>query len=111
MDWKERAACKNKNTNLFYPEDNRRLKQIRAAKDICETCPVSTNCFWEGIAISSEEGIWGGQLPEERAKILTLLNIQRRFLVDLPTPEQMAQILVRGSPQAKKYLQRLERDY
>lgn len=70
-DWRERALCKGKDTNIFYPEINAKggKRQIADVKAICKICPVSSDCLTFAINNDEQFGIWGGLLPKERAKI------------------------------------------
>ena len=42
MDWRSKAACLDKDPELFFPVGNTgpALLQIEEAKAICRTCPV-----------------------------------------------------------------------
>lgn len=57
--WKESAACKNYDVNLFFDkyEENESLRP--AIEKICSECPVAKVCFAVGVS-QKEYGIWGG---------------------------------------------------
>ncbi|KFI49945.1 WhiB family transcriptional regulator [Bifidobacterium biavatii] len=61
-DWWTKAACQGEDTEIFFPQTP---AQERAAKAICNTCPVKTQCGHYaathtiyGYPIT---GIWGGK--------------------------------------------------
>lgn len=66
--WIEKAACKG-SSHLFYSDFSerpaRRLKREKAAKSICQACPVIQECRRYAHA-NPEYGIWGGETEEER---------------------------------------------
>ena len=59
QEWKDKAACFEYDTNLFfdkYEED----ESLRPAIDkLCSGCSVRTQCFAVGIS-QKEWGVWGG---------------------------------------------------
>jgi len=67
-----RAACKGMDAELFMPLRGENLK-IRAAKQICNFCPVKSECAEYGLQISTlydTHGIFGGLTRSERELIL-----------------------------------------
>lgn len=66
-NWRESAACKGMDVNLFFPEaGGDGVNTAKAAKKICTTCPVSEPCLAYGLAISDRAGIFGGLTPRQR---------------------------------------------
>jgi WhiB family redox-sensing transcriptional regulator len=59
--WEREAACRRAGvaTELFFSED---LSEIAAAKRICATCPVMSDCLEQAIRNEEPWGVWGGQL-------------------------------------------------
>jgi hypothetical protein len=57
--WKEDAACKGMDTNVFFDvyEENEEVRP--AVEDICFNCPVMRQCFAVGIS-QKQTGVWGG---------------------------------------------------
>jgi len=47
MDWRNRAACLDKDPELFFPVGNTgpALLQIEEAKSVCRRCPVVDTCL------------------------------------------------------------------
>jgi len=58
-NWKDRAACKDYDTNLFFDkyEENEALRP--AIEKVCSECPVARICFAQGVS-QKEYGVWGG---------------------------------------------------
>ena len=55
--WRAAAACKDYDTNLWFPE---RGKNAARAKLICRTCPVSAECVGYALDNHIGHGIFGG---------------------------------------------------
>jgi WhiB family redox-sensing transcriptional regulator len=55
--WYERAACLEKGGST------------RAAKRICQTCTVQTECLEYALANDERFGIWGGLSERERRRL------------------------------------------
>lgn len=67
MSWSERAACTPEDRSFFYPEGSPSVRavQTRAAKRICRTCPVASECL-EYSLVNEAYGTWGGLTEVER---------------------------------------------
>jgi WhiB family redox-sensing transcriptional regulator len=65
MTWQDMAACRNMDTNLFYPPYGKDIPEV--AKAICSGCPVKAQCRDFAIGNRDEHGIWGGMDSKERA--------------------------------------------
>jgi len=61
LAWKQHAACRGMDTNIFFPERGGNTKR---AKAICAKCPVRQEC--EDYADPEKFGIWGGLAEIER---------------------------------------------
>lgn len=61
--WRDLAACKGVNPDLFYPPKGG-TEHMNAAKSICMTCPVIIPCREYGIE-HEDIGIWGGWASKE----------------------------------------------
>jgi WhiB family redox-sensing transcriptional regulator len=59
LTWLDRIACAGLDPDIFFPE------RAEAAKVVCRTCPVASQCqeFRKG-----EAGVWGGQSDRDRRK-------------------------------------------
>lgn len=74
-NWRESAACKGMEVDLFFPEaGGDGVNTAKAAKRICSTCPVAAPCLDYGLATSDREGIYGGLTALQRRR---LKNTQR----------------------------------
>ena len=67
MFWYQKAACKGKETKLFFSSDDektgtRRKREVEAKK-VCADCTVIQECLEAG---QLEDGIWGGLTRAER---------------------------------------------
>lgn len=69
--WRDDAACRNTNPDLFFPEAGAN-EDGRAAKAICAVCPVIDPCREYAVTltgVSRTSGIWGGTTEHERVAI------------------------------------------
>lgn len=64
--WTEQAACVGLPTEWFFPERGG-AAAVGQAKAICHGCPVVGECLAFAFATATEDGIWGGLTPAERA--------------------------------------------
>ena len=60
----DQAVCTSVDTDLFFPEQGR-LDVTRAAKKVCQSCPVRLPCL-EAALEFGETGVWGGLTEFER---------------------------------------------
>ena len=67
--WHERAECRNHFPDIWFPIAGDHRGQWAAAKAICATCPVATECLDYAIAADERWGCWGGMTPDERRRI------------------------------------------
>ena len=67
-DWREDAACRDHDPELFFPEGTGvpAQRQTDEAKLVCKPCPVRAQCL--GFALRQGEGfgVWGGTNVAER---------------------------------------------
>lgn len=70
-DWWRAAACRNADPELFFPISSRAASgsEIRRAKQVCASCPVSSPCLSYALTHRQEQGIWGGLTDEERQSL------------------------------------------
>ncbi|WP_131104730.1 WhiB family transcriptional regulator [Ornithinimicrobium sufpigmenti] len=73
-EWWQRAACRDRNAELFFHSDHERgpsrAMRTAKAKAVCATCPVMALCRDYALAQPEPYGIWGGLDEQERAQIL-----------------------------------------
>jgi WhiB family redox-sensing transcriptional regulator len=70
-DWRDGAACRHHDPELFFPEGTAgpALRQADEAKQVCQSCPVRIPCLDFAQRHSLAFGIWGGATGEERRGI------------------------------------------
>jgi WhiB family redox-sensing transcriptional regulator len=70
-EWRDRAACRDTNPELFFPIGTTGLAidQIDAARAVCAQCPVQQECLEFALATNQESGVWGGTTEDERRKL------------------------------------------
>ena len=68
MDWRDDAACRDEDPELFFPIGTTgiALEQVNAAKRVCARCPVQEDCLEFTLASNQDAGIWGGTSEDER---------------------------------------------
>lgn len=69
MDWRQSAACRGIQTELFFPAGDvapEPVAQAEHAKAICRECPVTAQCLAYAMATKEPFGVWGGLTEEER---------------------------------------------
>ena len=68
MDWRSKAACLDKDPELFFPVGNTgpALLQIEEAKAVCRTCEVMDTCLKWAMESGQDSGVWGGMSEDER---------------------------------------------
>jgi WhiB family transcriptional regulator, redox-sensing transcriptional regulator len=67
-DWRDEAACRDAEPDLFFPDRSARA-QVKMAKLICRGCAVSATCLSWSLASGQEAGIWGGLTEDERRRL------------------------------------------
>lgn len=67
--WWDQADCRGK-ADEFFPSE-RETKRIRAAKAICQGCPVRVECLYDAIKYD-DQGIRGGLTYDERLSVRSL---------------------------------------
>ncbi len=70
MDWRGQAACRNYDPETWFPvgSSGPALRQVEAAKTVCRTCPVITECRDHALS-RNEVGVWGGMSEPERKEL------------------------------------------
>lgn len=68
MDWRQRAACRDEDPELFFPigDMGPARAQIEEAKQVCRRCPVIEPCLQWALETGQDAGIWGGMTEDER---------------------------------------------
>jgi WhiB family redox-sensing transcriptional regulator len=70
-DWRDGAACRHHDPELFFPEGTvgPAQRQAEQAKQVCQSCPARTPCLDFALRVGLAFGIWGGTTGEERRDI------------------------------------------
>jgi WhiB family redox-sensing transcriptional regulator len=79
-NWREGAACADVDPDLFFPVGvtGPAVPQIAAAKAVCGTCAVQTQCLEFAITTNQEYGVWGGTSEEERRALRRAWRARQR---------------------------------
>ena len=70
-NWRDRAACLERDTEVFFPEGD---QPTLAAKSYCRRCPVRQDCLAHSIANNERYGIWGGVSEHTRTLLIQRLR-------------------------------------
>jgi len=68
QDWKNDAACRGMDTNLFFPDEDNPTdyRKFAIARKVCAACPVSSQCLDYAITLNIEIGMFGGMSRKQR---------------------------------------------
>lgn len=71
MQWRQRAACRDQDPDLFFPigSTGPALDQAERAKAVCARCEVCDQCLEWAQTTSQAAGIWGGKTEDERRSL------------------------------------------
>lgn len=67
--WFKLAACRGKQTDLWFPEPAQGQRGERFweyPRSVCSACPVREDCLQYSIDNQEYFGMWGGKTPKER---------------------------------------------
>jgi len=64
--WRERAACRGYDPDIFYPTSG---DGVQRAAAICATCPVKEPCLAYALSAHESVGVWGGTSERERVRM------------------------------------------
>lgn len=67
LSWRQRAACRGVDPDIFYPASD---EEAEEAKAICRQCPVREACLEYALANRERDGVWGGATERERRRIV-----------------------------------------
>jgi len=70
-DWRQRAACRDEDPELFFPvsEIGPAARQADQAKAVCARCPVRERCLRYAVDNGLDHGIFGGTTETERREL------------------------------------------
>lgn len=66
IGWQEKAVCSLADPEIFFPE---RGGSSRAARAVCDECPVRMECLEYALDNKEQFGIWGGTSERERRQL------------------------------------------
>lgn len=71
-DWRELAACRDEDPELFFPvsELGPGARQVAEAKAVCGRCPVRAQCLRYAVDAGLGHGIFGGTTEQERRQLV-----------------------------------------
>ena len=67
MVWRQKAACRGVDPDIFYPVSD---EEADDAKAICAACPVQRACLEWALTSRESDGVWGGATERERRRII-----------------------------------------
>lgn len=70
--WRDQAACRDADLAVFFPEPHTgRTEQYVYAEavTVCRRCPVRDDCLAYALEAGEVNGVWGGHLPSELARL------------------------------------------
>jgi WhiB family redox-sensing transcriptional regulator len=65
--WRQRAACRGVDPDIFYPVSEEEADEARA---ICDDCTVREACLEYALTNRERDGVWGGATERERRRIV-----------------------------------------
>jgi WhiB family transcriptional regulator, redox-sensing transcriptional regulator len=80
LTWRRHAACLDEDPELFFPvgSTGRALEQIAQAKEVCQDCPVLSECLEWALETNQDAGVWGGMCEDERRALRRSRQRRRR---------------------------------
>ncbi|CCW13148.1 MULTISPECIES: WhiB family transcriptional regulator [Rhodococcus] len=70
LGWQFRGSCRSAGEFYFFAPDDEpshvRRRREAAAKRICASCPVLTECRTHAMLSRERHGVWGGLSERER---------------------------------------------
>ncbi|MEV6315757.1 WhiB family transcriptional regulator [Streptomyces sp. NPDC051776] len=69
MNWRQSAACRDEDPELFFPIGTTgpaATRQAELAKGVCNHCPVQQECLEWALENNQDSGVWGGMDEMER---------------------------------------------
>lgn len=69
-NWRDKAACRNEDTELFFPVGKGKAAKLQEeeAKAFCRRCDVHAECLQFALDMGAE-GVWGGLSEDERRSL------------------------------------------
>lgn len=67
LSWRQRAACRGIDPDVFYPATD---EEAAEAKAVCSVCPVRETCLEYALGHRERDGVWGGATERERRRLI-----------------------------------------
>jgi len=82
MDWRERAACRAVDPELFFPVGTSpgAMTQASRAGAVCQTCAVREPCLEFAVDTGQVDGVWGGLYDVALRRLVTRGRREKRAL-------------------------------
>ena len=79
-DWREMAACRDSDPDLFFPIGTTGLAtdKIRQSVAICTACAMQEECLQYALETNQEAGVWGGYPEDDRRRLRKRWLAERR---------------------------------
>lgn len=97
-DWRTSAACRAEDVHpdTMFPDSNK--EGIKAARNICATCPVTRACLRDAITSGDNQwGIRGGLTPEERRSVKKEINRRIKAAAETQQSQQVDAALAKAT--------------
>ncbi len=65
--WRQQAACQYVEPTIFFPESVH-VDAYNEAIEVCQRCPVRSECLQHATDNHESYGVWGGKLFERKWK-------------------------------------------
>jgi WhiB family transcriptional regulator, redox-sensing transcriptional regulator len=65
-DWMAKGKCRDMPPSAFFPSDG---VGVDVARQICQECPVRSQCLEYALENRIDHGVWGGASERERRRI------------------------------------------
>ena len=65
-DWMAKGRCRDMLPSTFFPSDG---VGVDVARQICQECPVRSQCLEYALENRIDHGVWGGASERERRRI------------------------------------------
>lgn len=94
--WHKQGACYGHGPDLWFGSEQEtyaeRVSREQLAKDVCNTCPVISECLNTALKDEIDHGIWGGLTPAERRRIAKPRRVpmQHQRRLEPPAPIKLA---------------------
>jgi WhiB family redox-sensing transcriptional regulator len=79
-NWHQDALCSGMDDAIFFGTENYdkrpplSLTEVRAAREICDQCPVARECLTHALTLPEQYGIWAGTSGNMREKMVKQIN-------------------------------------